>query len=117
MTHDNSNWIAITNASNIPAREGRSVSVGHTEIAIFNLGERFAALENKCPHRGGPLADGIVGGTTVTCPLHNWRVCVDTGDVTKPAGHSACVRSYAVKVNEGIVYLNVAEVVEEEAAA
>ena len=46
----------ITAAENIPCREGRSVRVNEREIAIFNLGDRFIAVENQCPHRGGPLA-------------------------------------------------------------
>ncbi len=102
-----SDWIRITPASNIPPREGRAVNLGELEIAIFNLGDRFVAMENRCPHKGGPLADGIVssldGVVTVTCPLHNWRICTDSGAVRKPGGEAACVRSFAVKVEDGIV--------------
>ena len=78
------NWIQITEMANIPEKEGRTLELGSLSIALFNLGGRFVALENRCPHKGGPLADGIVGGTTVTCPLHNWRVCLETGLVTRP---------------------------------
>jgi nitrite reductase (NADH) small subunit len=102
------NWTRITAAENIPVREGRSVLVDGREIAIFNLGERFVAMENRCPHRGGPLADGIVSATgeriTVTCPLHNWRVEVDGGRVVKPSGQeAACVRTFPAKVENGII--------------
>lgn len=104
------NWTSITYAENIPLREGRSVRVGQTDVAIFNLGDRFVAIENRCPHSGGPLADGILGSagdlTTVTCPLHNWRICVDTGGVAKPSGHNACVRSFPAIVDNGIVRLD-----------
>ena len=55
-------WLRITDCSNIPPREGRAVTVGHHDIAIFNLGDRFLATANRCPHRGGPLCDGIVSG-------------------------------------------------------
>jgi nitrite reductase (NADH) small subunit len=83
------------------------VNLGGLEIAIFNLGERFVAIENRCPHSGGPLSDGIVsnfgGATTVTCPLHNWRICVDSGGVAKPSGEEACVRTFATSVEDGIV--------------
>ena len=58
-------WIRITSAEQIPLREGRSVRVDDVEIAIFNLGDRFVAVDNACPHRGGPLCDGIVSGATV----------------------------------------------------
>ena len=101
-------WVQITPAENIPLREGRRVTVNGLEIAIFNLGGRFVAMENRCPHRGGPLADGIVSATgdavTVTCPLHNWRVAVDCGQVVKPAGQEGpCVRTFPARVEEGFV--------------
>jgi nitrite reductase (NADH) small subunit len=103
-------WIRITPAANIPPREGRSVQLGDLELAIFNLGDRFVAIENRCPHKGGPLADGIVSSlgdsVTVTCPLHNWRVCVDSGAVRKPGGEAACVRGFQVKVEDGVVMVS-----------
>ncbi len=99
-------WIRITPAENIPAREGRAVRVGSLSLALVNTGDRFLAVENRCPHQGGPLADGIVGGTTVTCPLHNWRVCLESGKVTKPCdGAEHKVRTFKVKVEDGIVML------------
>lgn len=96
------NWIRVTNAENIPRREGRAIRVGGQEIAIFNLGDRFTACDNACPHRGGPLADGIVSGAAVVCPLHAYRLCLDTGKVTKP---DLCVKvdTYPVRVEEGVV--------------
>ena len=97
-------WIRITEAHNIPPREGRPVRVGSRSIAIFNTGDRFLAVENRCPHQGGPLADGIVGGTTVTCPLHNWRICLETGIVTKPCAEGTpAVVTYPVRVEDGVV--------------
>ena len=99
-------WYRITAAANIPAREGRSLRLGNVEIALVNLGDRFAALENRCPHKGGPLADGIVGGTLITCPLHNRRICLETGQVVKPVGEGLpCVRTYPVKVDNGTVMI------------
>ena len=99
-------WIRITPAENIPPREGRSVTAGELAVAIFNTGDEFLAVENRCPHNGGPLADGIVGGTTVTCPLHNWRICLETGVVSKPCVEGAgSVRTFPVQVQDGIVSL------------
>jgi nitrite reductase (NADH) small subunit len=101
-------WIRITEAENIPPREGRPLQIGDRSLAIFNLGERFVALENRCPHSGGPLADGIVGGTTVTCPLHNWRVCLDSGSVTKPCqAEVPSVQTFPVKLEDGVVMLGI----------
>ena len=101
-------WIRITEAENIPPREGRALDVGERSLAVFNLGDRFVAIENRCPHNGGPLADGIVGGTTVTCPLHNWRVCLESGAVTKPCDAGMPdIQTYPVKVEQGIILLSV----------
>ncbi|MFZ0593798.1 MAG: nitrite reductase small subunit NirD [Bryobacteraceae bacterium] len=101
-------WIRITRAENIPLREGRSVKLGGREIAIFNLGEKFLAVENRCPHRGGPLADGIVSGDSVVCPLHAWKICLVTGEVKRPREERQCTRSFPVKVVDGIVLAEIA---------
>lgn len=104
------NWLRITPVENIPANEGRQVNLGALELAVFNLGNRFVALENRCPHLGGPIVDGIVsnlaGRVTVTCPLHARRICVDSGEVLKPAGTGACLRTLPVKVADGILLLD-----------
>jgi nitrite reductase (NADH) small subunit len=96
------NWVKVTTTDNIPVREGRAIRLGEEEIAIFNLGDRFVACENSCPHRGGPLADGIVSGATVVCPLHAYKVCLDTGDVLKP---DVCVKvdTFPVRVEDGVI--------------
>jgi nitrite reductase (NADH) small subunit len=102
-------WIQITETENIPPREGRTVKIGALSIALFNTGEKFLAVENRCPHKGGPLADGIVGGTTVTCPLHNWRICLESGQVSKgcEAGLPP-VAQFPVRVENGLIYLQTA---------
>jgi len=95
-------WIRVTSAENIPLREGRSVRIGDTELAIFNLGDRYLAVDNACPHRGGPLCDGIVSGDTVICPLHGWKISLETGAVMKP---DVCVKveTYPVSVDDGVI--------------
>lgn len=105
MTREN-NWIRITKTENFPLREGRPVSLGGLEIAIFNLGDRFVTIENKCPHQGGPLCDGIVAGTAVVCPLHGWRFDLDTGAATR-ASLPVCVTIFPTRVEDGIVQVNV----------
>ncbi len=99
-------WIRITNTENIPLREGRSVLVNGRDIAIFNLGDRFLAVENRCPHGGGPLAEGIVSGNTVVCPLHAWKVCLESGAVKKPQS-DACLMTYPVETVGDIVCVDV----------
>lgn len=103
-------WIRIATPNSIPPREGRAALVGDREIALFNLGDRFLAVENRCPHRGGPLADGIVAGSAVVCPLHAWKVCLETGGVERPADATACVRTYPTKVESDIVWIEVSSV-------
>jgi nitrite reductase (NADH) small subunit len=98
-----SRWVRVTTRDNIPAREGRTVRLAGWEIAIFNLGDRFAAVENRCPHQGGPLADGILSGCAVVCPLHAWRIDLETGRVERPAGSTPCVRTFATRVDGEVV--------------
>lgn len=97
-------WVRITDVANIPLREGREVVIGTRTIALFNLGDCYLAVDNRCPHKQGPLADGIVSGRSVVCPLHAWRVNLETGEVERPpAGAGQCVRAYATRVDDGIV--------------
>jgi nitrite reductase (NADH) small subunit len=66
--------------SNIPPGEGRVYSVNGEKIAVFHTrGGAVYATQAECPHRGGPLADGLVGGTTLICPLHAWKFDLTTG--------------------------------------
>jgi nitrite reductase (NADH) small subunit len=104
-------WVQVARSELIPPREGRSVWIGDHEIAIFNVGDPstelgaggFLAVDNQCPHRGGPLCDGIVTGRSVVCPLHAWKINLETGAVDRPGGAAACVRTYPVRVEDGIV--------------
>ncbi len=108
-------WIRITIPENIPLREGRAIEVGGQEIALFNLGERFLAVDNRCPHKGGPLADGIVSGHAVICPLHNWRVCLESGNLEKPEPRACAVETYPTRVEDGVVWMDVPAAREEAA--
>lgn len=98
-------WLRIASCSDIPAREGRAVRIGNREIAIFNLGHRFLAVDNRCPHRGGPLADGIVSGANVVCPLHAWKFNLETGVGVSAPSQGSCVENFSTRVEDGIVLL------------
>lgn len=102
---ETSTWIRIAYCHDIPVREGRAVKFGNREIAIFNLGDRFYAVDNRCPHKGGPLADGIVSGSTVVCPLHAWKMSLETGNGINGPSTSSCVETFRTRVEEGIVLL------------
>jgi nitrite reductase (NADH) small subunit len=102
-------WVRIAYCRDIPLREGRAVGIGDGEIAIFNLGDRFIAVANRCPHKGGPLADGIVSGATVVCPLHAWKVSLETGrSVDGPAALN-CVETFPLRVEDGVVLLQLSD--------
>ena len=100
-------WVRIAPCDQIPPRQGRSVSIGDRELAIFNLGDRFFATDNECPHKGGPLCDGIVTGSAVVCPLHAWKINLADGHVERPQSAGECIATYAVRVDDGIIAVSV----------
>ena len=103
-------WVRVTATENIPPREGRPVAVGDREIAIFNLGDRFLATDNRCPHKGGPLCDGIVTGASVVCPLHTWKISLETGAVERSgagAGAGMSIATYPVRVEGDVIVMEV----------
>lgn len=108
-------WIKITKVDNIPPREGRAVQVGHREIALFNLPDGIKAIDNRCPHNQGPLCDGITTGGAVVCPLHGWKVCLDSGRVTRP-DLPIKVRTYPVRVEDGVIQIQLTQEREEMVA-
>ena len=97
-------WRTVGSIDSIPLREGRCVKYSGREIALFNLGGEFLAVENRCPHRSGPLADGIVSGKSVFCPLHNWKVDLVSGCVS--SGGEGAVRTFPVRVVDGKVQVS-----------
>lgn len=102
-------WLDIGPVEQLPALGARTLPVqGGEEIAIFRTanGEVYA-LVNKCPHKNGPLSQGIVHDTSVACPLHNWRISLVTG---KALGEDeGCVPTIPVKIEGGRIMLSRAE--------
>lgn len=102
-----SQWTEIGNLEDIPQLGARVVETGDKEIAIFRTSDdQVFALRNKCPHKGGPLSEGIVHGTTVACPLHNWNIDLASGEAVAP--DEGCAGRYEVKVESGKVLLQLA---------
>ncbi len=97
-------WISVIQEGLIPLREGRRVMCSGYEIALFNLGDEYLAVDNKCPHKAGPLADGIVSGKAVFCPLHNWKINLENGCAL--SGGEGQVKVYPVKITEGKICIN-----------
>lgn len=74
-------WVRVGGLSDIPRQGSRRIAAGHMTVAVFRTDDdRVFALEDKCPHKNGPLSQGIVHGDCVTCPLHNWVIALDTGE-------------------------------------
>ena len=96
-------WVRVTPCDSIPLREGRAVTLGRRQIAIFNLGGRFLATDNQCPHRGGPLCDGIVAGDSVVCPFHAFRYNLHSGECDQP--NVCAVDRFPTRVENGIVWI------------
>ena len=108
-----SNWIDIAALNDIPQLGSRVVKTDTVQIAVFRTaGDEVFALKDECPHRKGPLSQGIVHDATVTCPLHNWKIDLASGEAKAP--DEGCTRSYPVKVENGRVYLGL---IQQEAAA
>ncbi|MCG6969568.1 MAG: nitrite reductase small subunit NirD [Gammaproteobacteria bacterium] len=103
-----SNWIEIASLHDIPRLGARVIKTDTVQIAVFRTAsDEVFALKDECPHRKGPLSQGIVHDTTVTCPLHNWKIDLASGNAKGP--DEGCTRSYPVKVENGQVYLGLIE--------
>lgn len=86
----------IAGTANIKPGTGAAIEAGEKSLAVFNVEGTYYAIDNECVHRGGPLGDGELEGTTVTCPWHGWTYDVTTGKcINNP---SACVKSYPVHI-------------------
>lgn len=95
--------IRVGEAADIPVGQGRCFVLGDETIAVFRQRDgRVFATQNRCPHRAGPLADGIVGGNHVICPLHAHRFDLETGNGSEPGER---VRVYETEVVDGQVRL------------
>jgi nitrite reductase (NADH) small subunit len=104
-TDINEGWIDVGLVEDIPPLGSRVVVNGDQPIAVFrNAEDEVFALLNRCPHKGGPLSEGIVYGRTVACPLHNW--CLDLASGQAKGPDEGCAPSYPVRVEDGRIYLS-----------
>ncbi|KAB8138897.1 nitrite reductase small subunit NirD [Gracilibacillus oryzae] len=96
--------VFVGNYSELPERLGKTVILQDKEIAIFKLASGdVRAIENRCPHRGGVLAEGMVSGEHVFCPLHDWKINITDGLVQAP--DEGCVQTFEVVKEEEQVFV------------
>jgi nitrite reductase (NADH) small subunit len=104
-----SEWKVICRVDDIPVLGSRRVARDKgLDVAVFRSGQDHVfALLDRCPHKGGPLSQGIVFGTSVACPLHNWTIGLCDGQASAP--DEGCTPRFAVKVEDGQVFLDANE--------
>ena len=91
-------WISIGSLQDIPRQGARCITHGETRIAVFRtVDDEVFALEDKCPHKRGPLSQGIVHDGCVTCPLHNWVISLASGEAQ--GADEGTTRTYSVKLD------------------
>lgn len=97
-------FVEVAGAGDLKPGQGKVVSANGIEIALFNVDGTFYAIENTCPHRGGPLGEGMIDGNNVICPWHGWQFDVTTGKSPfMPVG----VKTFEVKVEGEDIFVNV----------
>ena len=103
-------WKPVCKLTDIPVLGARVVKrSGKPDLAIFRTSDdKVFALLDRCPHRGGPLSQGIVAGEHVTCPLHSWNIALGSGEAAAP--DEGCAQRFSVKVVDDIVHLDALEI-------
>ena len=104
-----SNWSEVVALEDIPQLGSRVIQVENKadtmKIAVFRTAsDEVFAMKDECPHKKGPLSQGIVHGTSVTCPLHNWRIDLASGEALGP--DEGCTNVFPVKVENGLVFID-----------
>jgi len=101
------NWMDIGALADIPVQGARVVKAGKICIAVFRpTADSAFALEDSCPHKAGPLSQGIVHGNAVTCPLHNWVISLESGEAL--GADEGQVRTFALRLADGRILLDLA---------
>jgi nitrite reductase (NADH) small subunit len=101
---DQKKQVEVAALADLQVGIGKRVNVAGVEIALFKQKSgKVSAMENSCPHKGGPLSEGIVSGEHVFCPLHDWKICMTDGKVQAP--DVGCVKKYEVEVVGETVYV------------
>ncbi|WP_438970376.1 nitrite reductase small subunit NirD [Methylophaga sp.] len=98
-------WTEVGPLADIPNKGSRVLVTSDGDVAVFRTaGDEVFALFDRCPHKQGPLSQGIVYDNRVACPLHNWVIDMESGQATGP--DEGCTRTFETKVENGVVYIS-----------
>ncbi len=101
------NWTEVVAVNDIPQLGSRVIKTDTMNIAVFRTAsDEVFAMKDECPHKQGPLSQGIVHGNTVTCPMHNWKIDLASGSALGP--DEGCTNVFSTKVENGKVYIDLA---------
>ncbi len=99
-----SEWLRVCTVREIPRQGSRVIDLAGTAVAVFRTAkDEIHAIEDRCPHKGGPLSQGIVIDDRVACPLHGWLIRLDTGHACAP--DEGCARRYRIKVEQDELFI------------
>ena len=99
------NWTEVVALEEIPQLGSRVINTDTMNIAVFRTAtDEVFAMKDECPHKKGPLSQGIVHGTSVTCPLHGWKIDLASGEALGP--DEGCANVFSVKVENGMVFID-----------
>lgn len=109
------NWIDIGHIDDIPERGARLIKTRAGCVAVFRTApDKVFAASDRCPHKGGPLSEGIVHGTQVTCPLHNWVFNLETG--MAQGADEGQIETYPIRIDAGRLLLDASDLMNRNAA-
>ena len=114
MTEQRIKWLELGAFDDIPKLGSRRIELDKMKIGLFRTAsDKIFAIEDKCPHLGGPLSEGIVHDNCVTCPLHNWVISLESGEAQ--GADKGCVKSFPIKIANHRIFLGVSKLHEESA--
>lgn len=103
-----STWVSVCSPDDVPLRGSRVVETQLGRLAIFRTAQgEFFALKDACPHKAGPLSQGIVHGKSVTCPLHSWVISLETGEALGADEGKTCV--FQARIVDELVQIDLGE--------
>ncbi|MDH5407348.1 MAG: nitrite reductase small subunit NirD [Gammaproteobacteria bacterium] len=101
---EDKNWIEVGQIDDVPKLGARVIKTDDGNIGLFRTADdEIFALRDECPHKKGPLSQGIVHGKKVTCPLHNWNINLDSGEAVAP--DEGCTASFPIKIEGSTIYI------------